>query len=98
MINITKTFLPPQEKYQAILKCALSTGWMTNRGVLVQKLEVKLIESLNISNIIATTNGTIPLQIAIKALGFENAPTNNIVLDIPTKIKKELKPLRFLNG
>ncbi|MBF8150972.1 DegT/DnrJ/EryC1/StrS family aminotransferase [Winogradskyella sp. F6397] len=70
MINVTKTFLPPQEEYNAILKSAWDTGWMTNRGVLVQELEAKLKTYLGISNIIATTNGTLPLQIAIKALGL----------------------------
>jgi dTDP-4-amino-4,6-dideoxygalactose transaminase len=70
MIFVTKTFLPPQQEYQAILKRAWDAGWITNRGVLVQELEEKLKEHLNVSNIIAMTNGTIPLQIAIKALGL----------------------------
>jgi len=70
MINVTKTFLPPQQEYGAILKRAWDTGWMTNRGVLVQELEQKLKEYLQVPNIIATTNGTLPLQIAIKALGL----------------------------
>ncbi len=68
MINVTKTFLPPQQEYNAILKRAWDKNWMTNRGVLVQELEEKLKEYLNVPNIIATTNGTLPLQIAIKAL------------------------------
>ena len=68
MINVTKTFLPPQEEYQAILKKAWDTGWMTNRGVLVKELESKLKTYLGIKNIICMTNGTLPLQIAIKAL------------------------------
>lgn len=41
---------------------------MTNRGVLVNELEENLKKYLGISNIIAMTNGTLPLQIAIKAL------------------------------
>ena len=35
MIPITKTFLPPQEDYQHILKRAWAKGWITNRGELV---------------------------------------------------------------
>lgn len=68
MINVTKTFLPPLEEYQAILSRAWESGWMTNRGVLVHDLEKKLKEYLGISNIITTANGTLPLQIAIKTL------------------------------
>ncbi|MGI0107863.1 DegT/DnrJ/EryC1/StrS family aminotransferase [Salinimicrobium sp. WS361] len=70
MITVTKTFLPPQEEYQAILSRAWDAGWITNRGVLVKELEEKLKTYLGVPNIIATTNGTLPLQIAIKALGL----------------------------
>jgi dTDP-4-amino-4,6-dideoxygalactose transaminase len=70
MITVTKTFLPPQNEYQAILECVWESGWLTNRGVLVQELETKLKDFLKVSNIITTTNGTLPLQIAIKALAL----------------------------
>jgi len=70
MINVTKTFLPPQAEYNCILKKAWDAGWITNRGSLVLELEKKLKSYLNVTNIIATTNGTLPLQIAIKALGL----------------------------
>ena len=70
MINVTKTFLPPQKEYQAILKRAWDSGWITNRGHLVKELETKLKEYLKVSNVICMTNGTLPLQIAIKALGL----------------------------
>ncbi len=68
MINVTKTFLPSQEEYQAILKTAWDSGWITNRGVLVLELEKKIKNYLGVAHLIATTNGTLPLQIAIKAL------------------------------
>ena len=70
MINVTKTFLPPQEEYNAILKRAWDKVWITNRGELVLELEQKLKTYLKVPNIIVTTNGTLPLQIAIKALGL----------------------------
>ncbi len=70
MINVTKTFLPPQDEYNAILKKSWDKNWMTNRGPLVQELEEKLKKYLGVPNIIATTNGTLPLQIAIKSLGL----------------------------
>ncbi len=71
MINVTKTFLPPQNEYQAILQRAWETGWMTNRGILVQDLESKLKSYLEVEQIICTTNGTLPIQIAIKALDLK---------------------------
>lgn len=70
MIPVTKTFLPPQEIYNSILKRAWDNQWLTNRGELVQELEDKLKDYLQIPNITLTTNGTLPLHIALKALGI----------------------------
>lgn len=69
MINVTKTFLPPIEEYNKQLQRAWNNQWLTNRGELVLELEEKLKDYLSVSNIIATNNGTIPLQIALKLLG-----------------------------
>lgn len=71
MINVTKSFIPPIQEYQQILKEAWDQEWITNRGSLVLKLEDKLKSYLGVTNVIATTNGTLPLQIAIKALELE---------------------------
>lgn len=70
MIHVTKAFLPKQKEYHNILKSAWDKHWITNRGALVLELEDKIKTTYKISNIIATTNGTLPLQIAIKALGL----------------------------
>ena len=102
MINVTKTFLPPQSEYGAILKRAWDAGWITNRGVLVQELEQKLKNYLQVPNIIATTNGTLPLQIAIKALGLTGeiittpfsyvATTSSIVWEGCTPVFVDIHP------
>ncbi|KAA5824420.1 DegT/DnrJ/EryC1/StrS family aminotransferase [Algibacter amylolyticus] len=68
MINVSKSFLPNQEEYQAHLKKSWDKIWITNRGELVKSLELQVKNKFNITNMIATTNGTLPLQIAIKAL------------------------------
>ncbi|MRX67919.1 dTDP-4-amino-4,6-dideoxygalactose transaminase [Flavobacterium resistens] len=69
MINVTKTFLPPIEEYNKQVQRAWHNQWLTNRGELVLELEEKLKKYLDVSNIIVTNNGTIPLQIALKLLG-----------------------------
>ncbi|UFH34140.1 DegT/DnrJ/EryC1/StrS family aminotransferase [Flavobacterium acetivorans] len=69
MINVTQTFLPPQEEYNKIVKRAWDKIWLTNRGELTLELESKLKKYLNTNSIIITNNGTIPLQIALKLLG-----------------------------
>jgi dTDP-4-amino-4,6-dideoxygalactose transaminase len=69
MINVTKTFLPPINEYNKYLQRAWDKQWITNRGELVKELEDKLENYLDVSNIILTNNGTVPLQIALKLLG-----------------------------
>lgn len=68
MINVTKTFFPPIEKYEAQLQRIWKNEWLTNRGELTLELEDKLKEYLAVSNVIVMTNGTIPIQIALKIL------------------------------
>ena len=69
MITVTKTFLPPQEEYNLLVKRAWDKVWLTNRGELTLELEAKLKKHFDLDNIIITNNGTIPLQIALKLFG-----------------------------
>jgi len=71
MIPVTKTFLPPIEEYQAFVKRAWDKSWLTNRGELVLELEDKIKKFLGLPYFTLTTNGTLPLQIAIKAMGLK---------------------------
>jgi dTDP-4-amino-4,6-dideoxygalactose transaminase len=67
-INVTKSFLPPIEEYQNQIKRIWETKWLTNNGPLLVELEEKLRNYLNIKNITVVNNGTIAIQLAIKAL------------------------------
>ncbi len=69
MINVTKTFFPPLDEYQAQLQRIWNNQWLTNRGELVVELEEKLKNYLAVNHILVTNNGTIPIQIALKLLG-----------------------------
>jgi len=71
MITVTKTYFPPMEEYTKQLTRIWKNQWLTNRGELVLELESKLKSYLNVSNIIITNNGTVPLQIALKLLANE---------------------------
>ncbi len=70
MINVTKTFLPDQERYIEYVKGIWERGYLTNNGPLLQELEQQLREYLHVDHLYFCTNGTIVLQIAIKALGI----------------------------
>ena len=69
MITVTKTYLPPIEEYNALVKKAFDNQWLTNRGELIELLEEKLKVYLKIDWITITNNGTVPLQIALKLFG-----------------------------
>jgi len=71
MIPVTKPFLPPIEEYQQYLKDIWSRNWLTNNGPLVNELELKLKDYLSVKHLLFVTNGTIAIQLAIKALGLK---------------------------
>ena len=70
-INVTKSFLPPKEEYQAYLSKIWEASWLTNNGPLVVELEDKISKYLKSEYFSFVGNGTIALQIAIKALELE---------------------------
>lgn len=67
-INVTKSFLPPQEEYEAYLAKIWKASWLTNNGPLVVELEAKIKEYLDSQYFAFLSNGTIAIQIALKAL------------------------------
>ena len=68
MINVTKSYLPPLNDYSDMINSIWQTNHLTNRGPLVQKLEKDICSKLNVSNLLFVGNGTIAIQLAIKAL------------------------------
>ena len=70
MIPVTKPFLPPIEEYNTLIQDIFDREWLTNNGPLVNELELKLKSWLGLDHLLYVGNGTIALQIAIKALGL----------------------------
>ncbi len=71
MINISKPFLPPRHEYDKYIDGIWNRNWLTNDGPLVNELELKLKEYLNLNHLLFVSNGTIALQFAIKALDLK---------------------------
>ncbi|MHA7129371.1 DegT/DnrJ/EryC1/StrS family aminotransferase [Algoriphagus namhaensis] len=71
MIPVTKPFLPDLNEYQKYLEGIWQRQWLTNNGPLVNELELKVAEYLGVKNFLFLGNGTIALQIAIKALDLK---------------------------
>lgn len=68
MILVTKPFLPPIAEYNKYVEGIWQRQWLTNNGPLVNELELKLKDYLHLPHLLFLGNGTIALQIAIKAL------------------------------
>ena len=102
MIPVTKPFLPPAEEYEAYLKGIWKRNWLTNMGPLASQLEMELKDFLEVSHLLFVTNGTIALQMAIKALNLSGeiittpfsfvATTSSIVWENCTPIFVDIEP------
>lgn len=68
MIPVTKPFLPSKDEYKMLIDDIWERQWLTNNGPLVNELELKLKNYLGVDHMLYVSNGTIALQIAIKAL------------------------------
>jgi dTDP-4-amino-4,6-dideoxygalactose transaminase len=102
MIPVTKPFLPPQEIYQKHLEGIWHRQWLTNMGPLASDLEIKLKAFLKVKHLLFVTNGTIALQMAIKALDLKGeiittpfsfvATTSSIVWEGCTPVFVDIDP------
>ncbi len=71
MIPVTKPFLPDIETYKRYTEDIWNRYWLTNNGPLVNELESELKSLLELDHVLFVTNGTIAIQMAIKALDLK---------------------------
>lgn len=71
MIHVTKTYLPDKNKYIQYIDQIYENGWVTNYSPLVQLLEKRLAEYLQVKNVVLVANGTVALEIAYRTLGLK---------------------------
>ena len=67
-IYVTQPSLAGIDEYTELLKGVWERGILTHNGPLLQEFEKELSKKLNIANFVAVTNGTVAIQMAIKAL------------------------------
>jgi dTDP-4-amino-4,6-dideoxygalactose transaminase len=73
MIYVTQPSLAPLEEYTELLRGVWERGILTHNGPLVQRLESELCTEFGLSGFVAVSNGTIAIQMAIKALGLSGS-------------------------
>lgn len=69
-IFVTKPYLPPIEEYTKKIKSIWKTYQLTNDGRMVEELEKRLEEYLEVKHVFYVSNGTIAIQIALRAFGI----------------------------
>jgi dTDP-4-amino-4,6-dideoxygalactose transaminase len=63
--------MPDKEKFKTYVDDIYASGWLTNNGPLVQRLENSLEEYLGVKNLLCLSNGTDALQFAYRLLEEE---------------------------
>lgn len=71
MITATKPFVPDIKLYESRMRQVFDNVWFTNFGPMVNELEQKLRDYFGAPYFMLVTNGTISLQMAIKALDLK---------------------------
>jgi dTDP-4-amino-4,6-dideoxygalactose transaminase len=70
VIDITRPYLPSREEFDRLVDELWSRNWLTNNGPFVNRLELELKQYLGIEHLLCLANGTLALQLAVKALGL----------------------------
>jgi dTDP-4-amino-4,6-dideoxygalactose transaminase len=69
-VYVTKPFLPPLEAYQAGVQEIWANEWLTNSGPLLHRYLRQLTAYLDVPAVSLFVNGTLALQLGLRALGL----------------------------
>lgn len=105
-INVTKTFLPPIEEYQEYVARIWASDQLTNQGPILNEFETKTCKYLGLENFQLVTNGTLALQLALRALDITDgeiittpfsyvATTSAILWERCTPVYVDIEPDTF---
>ncbi len=105
MLHVTKSYLPDLQEYVAYLEKIWASNHLTNDGPLLLELEKKLAEFLEVEHLVFVGNGTIAIQLALKALQIKEdvlttpfsycATTNALLWENCNPIFADIDPISF---
>ncbi len=70
MLQVTRSYLPPKEQFLQYIDKIWESHVLTNNGSFVQALEDKLKQYTGCKHVLACANGTIVLQMALRAMNI----------------------------
>lgn len=105
-IYITSPYLPPKEEYLKRVSAIFDRNILTNQGPEVHELEMHMRELLGVKHFQYVTNGTVALQLALRALDITEgeiittpfsyvATTSSILWEHCTPVFVDIEPYNF---
>ena len=82
-LYVSDTFLPPMADLQTYLEKIWASGVVTNNGPLVNEFEDTLKKQLGVKHAFFVANGTLALQLALKALGDDGSVITSAFSAVP---------------
>ncbi len=70
-LHVGRPNIGDRADFMSKVETLLDRRWLTNNGPYVQELEARLAKYLGVRHVVAMCNGTIALEIAIRALGLK---------------------------
>lgn len=70
-LHVGRPNIGDKSRFLSYVDDIFESGWLTNNGPLVQELEQQVAALHDVEHCVAMSNGTIALEIAIRALGME---------------------------
>ncbi|MGJ0507158.1 MAG: DegT/DnrJ/EryC1/StrS family aminotransferase [Methylocystis sp.] len=67
-LHVGRPNIASTERFLELIRGALDRRWLTNNGPLVEELERRIADYLGVKHCVVMSNGTIALEIAIRAL------------------------------
>ena len=71
LLHVGRPNMGDREAFLGYVNDIFDRRWLSNDGPLVQEFEARVASHLGVKHCVAMCNGTIALEIAIRALGFE---------------------------
>jgi dTDP-4-amino-4,6-dideoxygalactose transaminase len=69
-LHVGRPSVAQRDRFLELAGGMFDRGWFTNDGPLVQELEQRIAEFLGVRNVVAMCNGTIALEVAVRATGL----------------------------
>lgn len=69
-LHVGRPNITDQARFSELVEGLLERRWLTNDGPLVRELEERVAAHVGVRHCVATCNGTVALEIAIRALGL----------------------------